>query len=310
MIFNSNNKLLFLDPNADTSLHVEEKVNIILSPSLYWVKKVTLPVRSVREVSKLLPTLFEDTIPDGTYSYSAYKATSDNEFYIFAYEDKKILDTITKQNISIANIGSIHFAQSEFSSITNAMKINETQSVYIKDDILVLVPCCWIEEKGHLSLDNITLSKHKITLKQFGHIVDYKSLYGIASVMLIFILILVVEVYTTSSKAQDISDKRDAIFSKYNLKSTMFENKAILNKYNKIHKNQIKFRKYFSYILALKLKNSEKMTSFQLNKKTIAITFSGVLKNRTSYIVSALKKKGIKVSESYKNNMLHLEIEL
>ena len=190
------------------------------------------------------------------------------------------------------------------------MKINETQSVYIKDDIVVLVPCCWIEEKGHLSLDNITLSKHKITLKQFGHIVDYKSLYGIASVMLIFILILVVEVYTTSSKAQDISDKRDAIFSKYNLKSTMFENKAILNKYNKIHKNQIKFRKYFSYILALKLKNSEKMTLFQLNKKTIAITFSGVLKNRTSYIVSALKKKGIKVSESYKNNMLHLEIEL
>ncbi|MDQ7066925.1 MAG: hypothetical protein Q9M40_02365 [Sulfurimonas sp.] len=66
-----------------------EKVSIILSPSLYWVQKLSLRVKYVREVKKLLPSIFEDMLPAGQYSYSAYKRGDD--FFIFAYEDKAIL---------------------------------------------------------------------------------------------------------------------------------------------------------------------------------------------------------------------------
>ena len=311
MRFNAKHKLLFLDPNVDeVSLHVEEKVNIILSPSLYWVKKVTLPINNLRDVKKLLPTLFEDTIPLATYSYSAYKSGIDSEYFIFAYEDKKILDLLVKQNIPISNVSSVHFAQSEFSGIKNAMKINERQSVYIKDDIVVLVPCCWIEEKGELDLSSITLSKHKVSLQQFGHIVEMKSFYGIASAMIVLILILGIEVFSISSKAQNIADKRDNIFSTYNLKPTMFENNAILKKYENIHNKQMLFRKYLSSILNLKLKKDEKMTLFNFKNNSIKVNFSGVLKNKTSHISSVLKDKGVKFVDNYKNGIYSLEIEL
>lgn len=311
MIFNKKHKLLFLDPNVnEIIIHVEEKVDIILSPSLYWVKKVSLPITSIREVKKLLPTLFEDTIPDGTYSYSAYKSDVDSEYFIFAYEDKKILDLLNKQNILVSNVASIHFAQSEFSGITNAMKINDIQSVYIKDDIVVLVPCCWVEEKGELNLSDITLSKHKITLQQFGHIVEMKSFYALASAMLVLILILSVELFNISNKVQVIEDKKDNIFTSYNLKSTMFENKAILKKYDKIHNNQMLFRRYLADILSLRLKQNEKMTFFSLKDKRIKINFSGVVKNKTKHITSALKSNGIKFVDTYKNGILHLEIKL
>ena len=311
MRFNAKHKLLFLDPNVDeVSLHVEEKVNIILSPSLYWVKKVTLPINNLRDVKKLLPTLFEDTIPLATYSYSVYKSVVDSEYFIFAYEDKKILDLLVKQNISISNVLSVHFAQSEFSDIKNAMKINERQSVYIKDDIVVLVPCCWIEEKGELDLSSITLSKHKIALQQFGHIVEPKSFYGIVSAMLVLILILAIELFSVSSKVHDIVEKKDNIFASYGLKSTTFENKAILKKYDNIHNNQMLFRKYLANILSLRLEQNEKMTLFSFKGKSIKVTFSGVAKSKITNITAALKSKGIKFVDSYKNGILNLEIKL
>jgi len=309
MIFNKKHKILFLDPNSD-AVNIDGKVNIILSPSLYWVKKISLPVSSLREVKKLLPSIFEDTLPAGNYSYSAYKSETDVEFLIFAYEDKKILDILAEKNISIQNIASIHFAQTELLSIDGAMKINDSQSIYIKDDILVLVPCCWIEEKSELDLSSIILSKHKITLQQFGHIVDYKSLYGIASVLIVLIIFVFSELFITAQRSKDIADKRDEIFSKNSLKSTMFENKAILSKYKNIHIEQTKIREYLSYILSLKLKNNEKITLFNLKNKIIILKFSGTLKNKNSHITSVLKSKGIKFTQNYKNGILHLEIKI
>ena len=93
MKFNTKLKTIFLDPNSDKSVinnydndsilvtddasKKREKVNVILSPSLYWVKKLSLPVKYVREVKKLLPSIFEDTLPKGNYNYTAYKSGED-----------------------------------------------------------------------------------------------------------------------------------------------------------------------------------------------------------------------------------------
>jgi hypothetical protein len=310
MKFNRQNKTLFLDPNSDVKHQGDEKLDVILSPSLYWVKKISLPVNSLREVRKLLPSIFEEILPDGIYSYSAYKTNDDSKFYIFAYEDKKILDALSKQNISMANVSTVHFAQSELQYIKHAMKINDTQNIYVKDDIVVLVPCCYIEEKGVLDVSSMILSKHKITLQQFGHIIDYKSLYSVASVLLVLIILVFGELFITTQRLENIADKKDEIFSKNNLKSTMFENKAILKKYKNIHKDQTRFREYFSYLLALKLNSSEKMTLFSLKNRIIEVSFSGTIENKTSHITSVLKSKGVKFTQKHKNGILHLEIKL
>jgi len=179
--FSNKSSIIFLDEHANVlplSITNKQKINIILSPSHYWVKKISLPVKYAREAKKLLPSLFEDILPDGNYSYSVYK--NDDDFLIFAYEDKAILDLIAKKNIPSSKIANIYFAQSELDNIKGAMKVNDTQSIYVKDGIVVLLPCCWIEESGNLDLTKIILSKHKINLQQFSHIVDTRSLYKIA----------------------------------------------------------------------------------------------------------------------------------
>jgi len=309
MQFNKTYKILFLDPNSE-SVDVNEKLHVVLSPSLYWVKKLSLPITKLGEVKKLLPSIFEDVLPEGKYSFFVYKSPSDSDFFAFAYEDKKILDILNKKNISISNVQSVHFAQSELMNIEGAVKINKTQSLYIKDDILVLVPCCWIEEKSNLHVENLKLSKHKINLTQFGHIVDTKSLYKIGGILLVLLLLMMSELFINSIKTQNILDAKDELFEKNGLKPTMFQNKALLDKFENLHVEQTSLRNAISAILELRLQAGEHITLLNLKNKTLVANFKIINQQSTSKIQKALKQKNIKFSMKTEDKNLHVEIKL
>lgn len=309
MQFNKQYKVLFLDPDYDIK-YTDEKVDIILSPSLYWIKKVSLPLNSLREVKALLPSIFEDTLPDGIFSYSVYKSEHDSLFYAFVYEDKKVLDVLAQKNIPVSNINSVHFAQSELNNIEHAIYINNDQCLYTKDSTVVLLPSSWIEEKEKLDLSNITLSKHKVTLQQFAHLIDYKSLYGIITVLTLLILLTGSEWFITTQRSADIRAKTDEFFVKEKLSATMFENRSILKKYEKTHEFQTKLREYLTQLLTLKLNKNEKMTRIGLKSKTIFADFSNINKQRTAEITSLLNSTGMPLTQVLKDGVLHLEIKI
>ena len=308
--FKSSNTTIFLDPNSTNKISLEpkEKVDIILSPSLYWVKKLSLPVKSVREVKKLLPSIFEDTLLEGDYSYGAYK--SEDEFFVFAYEDKKIIDELTKVGISFSNIASIHFAQSEFENLEEAIKINDDQSIYIKDEILVIVPTAWVKDAKELSLEDIELSKHTIKLQQYGHIVKNTSLYKIGAIVVALIVIIISEIFIASSKKDAIEQSKEKLFAKYKLQPTMFQNRSTLKKYTKIHTIQTKLREYISYFLTLKLKNDQKLTLLSYKDKKMTVKISGVDETNKNNIIKQLDAKKLKYSKSFKNNTMYIEVNI
>jgi len=306
-MFDKQLKTLFLDP-ASSPFKLEEDVNIILSPSLYWVKKVSLPLKYVREVKPLLPSLFEDTLPNGIYSYSAYKAG--DEFYIFAYEDKAIIDTLNSKGILPTQVKNVHFAQSELSEVKGAIKVNETQSIYVKDEIVILVPCCWIEESGDLNINSVSLSKHTISLKQFGHIVNDKSLYTFATIFSLLIILVALEYFITLQKISSTSELRDKLFVQYGLKSTMIQNRSMLSEYKTLHKTQTSLREAASYILSLNLVKEQKLTQLVMKGKKLTAAFIGVKKGDEVAIEKVLKSKKLQFISNFKDDTWYVEIEL
>lgn len=301
---------LFLEPSANEefSFDKSEKLNIILSPALYWVKKMPLPVSSVREVKKLLPSIFEDSLPEGHYSYTAYK--SGEEFMLFAYEDKKILALLSKVGISLANIASVHFAQSEFKELSHAFCINEKQCMYMKDELLVLAPSAWISNKEKLNIEDIQLSKHTLTLQQFGHIVDNSSLYKMGAILGVLALVLLIEIFITNAKKESIVEAKDALFSKYKLQSTMLQNRSALSKYSKIYKRQTKFRESISYFLTLKLQKSQKIELIEYKNNLLRVTIKGVNSSSKNGIESQLRAKKLKYNASLKDDKLKVEVKI
>jgi hypothetical protein len=249
MNFNKNYKTLLLDPHAK-KFALDERVNLILSPSLYWVKKLSLPLKKASEVKRVLPSLFEDTLPKGEYNYYVYK--EGEEFFAFAYDDRKILELIEQKGLSSSNVKNIYFAQSELGFIDGAVKINETQSIYKKDDILILLPCCWIDEKGALDLEGLTHSKYSISLTQYGHIIDSASVYKIVAILALFVILVLGENYMIQQKVNLLDEKKESEFTRHHLKATMFENRSILKKYKTIYNTQTKLRQAMSTILSLR----------------------------------------------------------
>lgn len=305
--FTKEASVIFLDPHSK-SYSIDGDVNVILSPSLYWVKKVSLPVKYLRDVKPLLPSLFEDTLPEGDYSYNAYK--SDDSFFIFAYNDKEIIDMLSEKGISFAQIRNVYFAQSELSGINGAVKINETQSIYVKDEIVVLVPCCWIEESGDLDISSLNLSKHYIRLQQFGHIVNNRAFYKIISIFIWLIVIVAGEYFITLGKISTTSESRDELFSKNGLKSTMIENRSMLKSRSELHDTQTKLREYMHYILDLKLKAEERISFLSLDNGKIIVEFSAIKSDSKAMIEKTFKSKEMSYTGSMKDEHWHVEIEL
>jgi len=308
--FKHKSSVLFLDPQSEIDGLYEkgQKVDILLSPSLYWVKKMTLPVSSIREVKKLLPSIFEDSLPESHYSYTAYK--SGDAFMLFAYEDKKILDMLSAKGIASADISSIHFAQSEFDTFEGAVEINETQSMYVKDEIVVVVPTEWLAESSRLETHNIKLSKHTIKLQQFGHIVDNSSLYKIGIILGILIVVVMVEIFMTNAKLNTINDAKDEIFSKYKLQATMIQNRSTMSKYSKIHLQQTKLREYIADFLTMPLKKNQKITHISYKNGLLSVKIKGVKKNEVKRLFTKFDAKKVKYKLSYEGESIRVEMKL
>ncbi len=311
MRFNNKYETIFLDkdsPGFDASSVATKKVNIILSPSLYWVKKVSLPVKYLRDVKKLLPSIFEDTLADGNYSYSAYK--SGEEFVLFAYEDKVILDLMNEKKIPIANVAHIYFAQSVLENQEGALKVSEQQSIYIKEGIVLLVPSAWIGESKILDMKSIVLPRHTLVLQQYGHILNSKYLYTIGAVLLAFIVLLGIEYFITVQKTKKIEEAKGELFTKNHLKATMFQNKALLKKYTKIHTLQTSLRETIALLLSLRLKKEQELHFLSFKNKTLLVQFAGVKPGDEKVILKRLKEKRLDLKEKFKDGVLELEIAL
>ncbi len=307
--FKQSSSVVFLDPQrALTDAEKKGKIALILSPSLYWVKRVKLPVKSVREARGLLESFFEDSLPEGKYSYSVYKEGED--FLLFAYEDKKILELIAQKGLNISNIKSIHFAQSEFSTLENPVSIHNDAVMSLKDGVVILTPASWAETSSPLELAEKKFSKHTIKLQQFGHIVDTKSLYRLGVILLLFIIVLAGELFITNAKTQSILASKDALFSKYNLQPTMFQNKSTQSKYKGIYSRGEKLRLYISYFLNMRLKPEQKITLISYKNRLLSITFSGVGKGNERNILKKLDAKKLQYKKSFHNESMKVEIKI
>lgn len=270
MFTTSKYKTIFLDHDSE-SYDTQEKLNVILSPSLYWVKKLSVPVKYLWDVKKLLPSLFEKHLLDGKYSYEAYK--EGEYFMVFAYDDKKILSLMKEKGLNSSNVADVYFAQSELNHLQKPVNISATGALMCKDDIVLLLQKEWMKELETLDLETIELSKHKVILSLFHHIVDSTVFYRLSVAVFVLGLMFLAQSYKVQSDVSRIKEQREELFSTYNLKQTTMQNEAVLKKYEALHARQMKIRTSIAKLTLLKLDRDEKLTSLELKDGKLLVEF-------------------------------------
>ncbi|WP_304546061.1 hypothetical protein [Sulfurimonas microaerophilic] len=307
--FKTTSSVVFLDPHSEKTPQVAAgtKVDIILSPSLYWVKKLSLPVKYARDAKKLLPSLFEDNLPQGNYSYVVFK--EGEEFLAFAYEDKKIIEELGKKDIPVSTIKNVYFAQTELLDAVPC-KINEKEVLIVDNDLVFIAPSRWIETAKELSLDNLKLSKKTIKLQQFSHIIDNNSLYKIAALLGVFILLLGVEAFITMQKIESVNIQKEKLFDEYKLYPTMMQNRSVLQEYETTFEKQTKLREIVADFLKLKLTKEQKITKIAYKNKVLSVNISGLDEASSKKVLQSLQNYKAALSSSFKGKNFEIEVKL
>jgi len=307
MKFKKEYQTILFDPTKNYSFEKDVKVNVILPPSLYWVQKVQLPVKFVRDALKFLPSLFEDQLQEGEeYNYFTYK--EGEEFIAFAYKQNEILALLARQGISKSNIEALYFAQSELSHMEVSIILNQNEVLSVKDGIVLLLPKEWISGAKAFDFSTLKLSKNNIDVTQYGAL-DRRKFFILSSLLFVFIILFGFEYIATNVQVEDLEQKRVTIFEKYHLKSTTFQNKSLLKKYEKIDKKQTKIREVIAKVSSIKLQKGDFLNSIFVKGNKIIVSFSGKTQNK-NYIEEKLQLKGLKFHSSAKKEQLFIEVTL
>ena len=299
---------LFVDLHTPSNNDTDALFNIILSPSFYWVKRVSLPVQSLREVKKLLPSLFEDTVPKGAYNYYAYE--DDDAYLVFAYDDKKILDLLTERGITPDQINEVYFAQSEFQDIDQAVSIDEKCALDLQDRVVVKLPGTLIENSTPLQLQEHTFSEHALELARYAHIATTKTVIRFAVITGTLILIFALDWIVSLSKIAEFDDSHLALYKERHLPATKVQNEAILASLKKEYNQQIKMRKLTDKVLHINLQKNEYITLYDLQGKKLVVELRVASSKRASEVIKALKKHSLSFKDNFDKSKLRLEFTL
>lgn len=308
MDFRKTGSPLFVD--IHTTVNVEEKqiFDLILSPSFYWVKHVTIPIKSSSELKKFLPSLFEDTLPQGKYSYYAYP---DGDAYLaFAYDDKMILDMLSKKGINSEQINRVYFAQSEFQALQEALAIDEDSALDVEDHVVVKLPKELVSSSAPLDLSGHVFSNHAITLAKYTHIATTKSLIQFSLFMGALIAIYMLDLIVSDIKIKELEAAPLELYAKHKLPATKIQNEVISETLLKQYLQQIKMRQIAAKILDLKLGKDEYISLYDLNAKRLTVEFNLASAKQASALTASLRQKGLSPKEKYNNGRLILEFAL
>ena len=231
----------------DFNNKIEEKVDVILSPQFYWVKKIDI-AKNIFEAKKIAKNIFK--LDSNEYIYEVFKI--DNKFFAFAI--KKDL----KLNIEKKYINSIRLAQIELYNY-DCIYIDNKHAIRKIDDILFCFPsideeCPKIEEV----LKNIKLSKYKINI--FNQLNIDISILVLLILSLIFLNLYPILGIISYSKEYQKIEKNFELLKKYNLPLTTYQLNSIFNSLKELDNKKKEIKKALSVFSKSPVKNYLKIS--------------------------------------------------
>ena len=267
------NKILFLTRTSTFSY--DEKVDVILSPELYWVRVFDIPIPNKKEALSVVPTFFEEFFDIENYKFYAIKQ-GDNKYLCFAYEESKVIEAIENANLTLNQVSSIYFAQNEFTDLSS-IKMEDEYFGY-QDDILIKFPSLFVNEDDFEKIDisNLSTSKDYISINYTSKYIDNSSLYLISAMILVISIFNFMKIYTLNVEENLILTKQEQVKKEFKVPSTMIQAKSIIRTLKIKSKKQIKLREALEYIFEFSKAVKGKIQRIDYRNDNLIIYFQDI----------------------------------
>lgn len=292
----SNSKIIFAD-NEYIKLSFDEKYDIILSPSYYWVKKEKLPVSYNYQAKSYASSVFEGNIPKGNYNFLAQK--KGENFILFAYNDLYILEMLEKIGIKSTQISKVYFAQNEFEDIQKPILLNENEALVKNDDILIKLPAKFLNENISLkeAISSTQRSKSYINLSKFSQVIEPKSLYKALIALTILIVLYSAQFLSLNKTLKEQTKAQSEIYTKYKLPKTSIQLNSMIRNLENVSQRQKNLRNAIYEVLRTPLQKGEYLLELKQESTQLSVSYK-LSSNENANKIKQYLEKSFKLSSA------------
>ncbi len=289
------NLILFLKKTSKYSCN--RKVDIILSPELYWVRFFDIPVSNIKDARTVVPTFFEDFLDINNYKFYIAEQ-KDGKYLCFAYDENVILNAIKNANLNLNQVSNIYFGQNEFSNI-DAFKIVDEYFIY-QDDVLVKFPKEFVDDDKFVTynLSTLKLSKHKISIRYKSKFINNKSLYILSAIFIFISLLNFAKTYIIKDMTDNIILNQEVVKKQYKILPTMMQTKSVIKSLELKQSKQIKLREALQYLFSFKNFTQGRIQKVDFVNQNLTIYF----KDTSVFAIKSYLSKKYKIIRSDENN--------
>jgi len=271
-------KTVYIDKNTtNITLNEKEKVDIVLSPSFYWVRDEKLPIKYEFQAKNLVPGLFEGVLSEGNYSYISYRKADKSSWLLYAYDDTLIAKKLDALKIQDRQIHAIYFAQSELDNINQPIKTDDTLALIKHEDTLISMPLTLVENATSIddALRVNSRTSHSIAINRYSNLpISEKSINIIAVTLILFIGLFLTEFMLSKKSLQELYAQSFEIKRQYKLPATSFELNSMKKNLQRTASEQEKLREVITYIVKMPLSNGEHLLSMELKKGQFEVSIN------------------------------------
>jgi len=298
---------LLLDRNPSPQLS-EGRIDLVLSPSLYWFRNAALPAKTVYQAKKLAPSVMEGVIPAGEYSYHVIK--QENTFWLFAYDEELIAETVKQAGIRASDVRNVYFAQTECDAATAPLKINERKALSSADGIVVELPAKYAAtaETAASFFRSRPRSGHKVGISLYHTtLLDKRQLKKLTAVAALFAFLYGAEYLTAQKRLDAVLSKQESITETYKLPQTTFEIDGLVRALETKQKRQTLLREKAAALFAVPPGDGNRIARLTLTERKIALEVELAEGKEGQQLKSKLARTVKITSEKPKGKLLMLE---
>lgn len=288
----------------------EGTFDVILSPQFYWVKRVSLPVKRLSDAKRLAESVFEGSLPKGSYSYEVSKVDN-GDFILIAYDREAISDVLKHYFTDRAKVQSLYFAQHACADIESCCSVDEKSSLVNLNALLMQIPRNCTDPKLTMEayLKEAKLQGPKVKLGSLEReVVDRKTFILLAASILLFVVALGIEYVDYKTQSARLQEARDALVAKYDLPPTTMQLESIKNRLFKTFQKQKRIRDVLSGLSKVALLKGEYIHSLEIDDKAATVAFEIQNPEREAALKSQLSKKFKILASTLNGKRLQIKI--
>ncbi len=268
--FKSSSETIFITKKS--KVNKRGSYNVILSPQFYWVKKVKLPVDSIRAAKKLAKSVFENSLPNGNFSYHVQK--SGDEFIIIAYDKEEISKEFEKIFLDKKDIKGVYFAQNELKELKECSVIDAFSALTKIDGLILQIPRACLN--GGKSVDSylkdISLSKNRVDIKVGNGVnLSKKTISLLVGVFVLFLIAYLIEYLSYKSELKKLQEQKVNLIKEYDLPRTMIQIRSIKNSLLNIYKEQKKIKDALYKLSKVKFNSGESIKHIEIDENGLSV---------------------------------------